>query len=232
MTTSGSNASMRFWWIAGGLMIAGLALRIFGIYARVMTFEGLSLLPHLMGVLVLIFGTGAIRWGLPAIGFLVFMLPFSDAFAGSLSGLLQSVATLISTFAIQTLGIPASATGNVIHLSNGEIGVAEACSGIRMLYSFFALTVGACLLIDRTLIEKLFISLSAIPIAIAANCLRIIATAVAFEYMDRSIAENFFHDLAGWLMMPLGFLMLLVVLALLERIIVPVESSGFVNPSG
>jgi exosortase len=117
------------------------------------------------------------------------------------------------------LGIPAVASGNIIVLSNGEVGVAEACSGIRMLYSFFALTVGVCMLIDRTLIEKVLIGLSAIPIAVAANCIRITATALAYEYMSAEFAAKFFHDIAGWLMMPIGFGLLLAVLMLLEKLI-------------
>jgi exosortase len=209
----------RDWIVATGLMTLGILIRVLGVHSRVVTLEGLSLLPHLMGVLVLIFGTGAVRWALPGICYLAFMLPLPGAIAGSLSGLLQSVATQVSTFVIQMLGIPAVASGNIIVLSNGEVGVAEACSGIRMLYSFFALTVGVCMLIDRPLIEKVLIGLSAIPIAVAANCIRITATALAYEYMSAEFAAKFFHDIAGWLMMPIGFGLLLAVLMLLEKLI-------------
>lgn len=212
-------AGLSQWVIAAALVALGIFIRVFGIYSRIVTFEGLSLLPHLMGILVLLFGTGSLRWALPGIFYLLFMLPLPGAIAGSLSGLLQTVATQVSTFVIQMLGIPAMATGNIIVLSNGEVGVAEACSGIRMLYSFFALTVGACLLIDRTWIEKVLIGLSAIPIAVAANCIRITATALAYEYMSAEFATKFFHDIAGWLMMPIGFLLLLAVLFVLEKLI-------------
>ena len=215
--TDGAGRSQ--WVIAAALVTLGIFIRVFGIYSRIVTFEGLSLLPHLMGILVLLFGTGALRWALPGVFYLLFMLPLPGAIAGSLSGLLQSVATQVSTFVIQMLGIPAMASGNIIVLSNGEVGVAEACSGIRMLYSFFALTVGACLLIDRTWIEKVLIGLSAIPIAVAANCIRITATALAYEYMSAEFATKFFHDIAGWLMMPIGFLLLLAVLVILENLI-------------
>jgi exosortase len=139
----------------------------------------------------------------------------------------------VSTFVIQILGVPAVASGNIIILSNGEVGVAEACSGIRMLYSFFALTVGACMLIDRTWLEKLLIGLSAIPIAVAANCIRITATALAYEYMSAEFAQKFFHDVAGWLMMPIGFGLLFVVLFLLERLILKEpDSTPRASPRG
>jgi exosortase len=199
------------------LASAGLLLRLGGIFMRMQTLEGLSLLPFLLGVFVLCFGRSAVCWSATAVAMLVFMIPLPGFLSGQLSGLLQSLATMVSTFALQTIGIPAFAEGNIITLSQGQIGVAEACSGLRMLYSFFALTSGACLLIDRTTIEKIIIAASAIPIAIIANCLRIIATGIAFEYADQDTARKLFHDVGGWMMMPLGFLILMLLLAFLDR---------------
>ena len=202
----------------------GLVMRVAGIYMRIRTLEGVSLIPFVLGMFTILFGGRAARWGAPSVLFLLFMIPLPGSLSGQLSGLLQTVATKVSTFAFQTFGIPAYAQGNVISLSNGEIGVAEACSGLRMLYAFFALTVGACMVIDRTWPEKAVIALSAIPIAIIANCIRIIATGFAYEYLDPETAGHIFHDVAGWLMMPIGFTILLGVLGILDRLIVPDDS--------
>lgn len=212
----------------GALLIAcGLLMRMAGIYVRVQTLEAVSLLPFILGVLAIVLGRPAIRWGAPAILFLLFMIPLPSGLAGALSGLLQSVATQVSTYALQTLGVPAFAEGNVISLSNGQIGVAEACSGLRMLYAFFALTVGACIVIDRPWYEKVLIASTAVPIAILANCIRIVITGLAFEHFDPETAQRIFHDAAGWLMMPLGFAFLMGVLAILDRLIVPEDRFPF-----
>ena len=207
--------------LGGVLMGCGLVMRLAGIYMRLQTLEGVSLIPSVLGILTILYGRRAVRWGAPAVLFLLFMVPLPSFLSGQLSGLLQAIATKVSTFAFQTLGIPAFAEGNIISLSTGTIGVAEACSGLRMLYAFFALTVGACMMIDRTWLEKVFIAVTAIPIAIAANCIRIIATGIAYEYLNPETAQHIFHDVAGWLMMPLGFAILLGVLAILDRLIVP-----------
>ena len=220
-TTEGIVPSDSGLLLGGALIVFGLLMRIAGIYMRIQTLEGVSLIPFVLGIITILFGRRAARWGAPAVLFLLFMIPLPGFLSGQLSGLLQTVATRVSTFAFQTLGIPAFAEGNVISLSTGQIGVAEACSGLRMLYAFFALTVGACMVIDRTWTEKTVIALTAIPIAIAANCIRIIATGIAFEYFDPETAEHIFHDVAGWLMMPLGFSILLGVLSILDRLIVP-----------
>ena len=191
---------------------------------RIQTLEGVSLIPFILGILTIVLGNQAIRWGTPAVLFLLFMVPLPAFLSGQMSGLLQKIATIVSTFSLQTLGIPAFANGNVISLSSGQIGVAEACSGLRMLYSFFALTVGACMVIDRSSLEKSVIAMTAIPIAIVANCIRITATGVAYQFFEPETAQHFFHDVLGWLMMPLGFTILLGVLAILDRLIVPDES--------
>jgi len=202
------------------LIAAGLVMRGVGFYTMRPTVEAISLLLVVFGIILLFLGARAWRWAWAPVLFLVFMIPLPGFLSTQLAGALQKIATILSTVTLQLLGFTAFAEGNVIALSNGQIGVAEACSGLRMLYSFFALTAGACLLIDRTWVEKVIIALSAIPIAIIANCIRIVATGIAYEYFDGETAEHFFHDVAGWLMMPLGFLLLLIVLAILDRSLV------------
>ena len=108
------------------------------------------------------------------------------------------------TYALQTLGLPAVAEGNVILLSEVELGVVEACSGLRMLMIFFALAAGVALVIRRPLWEKAVVLASAIPIAIIVNVVRITATGVLHELVGKKVADAVFHDFAGWVMMPLA----------------------------
>jgi hypothetical protein len=46
--------------------------------------------------------------------------------------------------------------------------------------------------------------LSAVPIALAVNIVRITATGALYVWAGPRIADLVFHDLAGWLMMPLA----------------------------
>jgi len=155
--------------------------------------------------------------------FLFFMIPLPGFVGGMLSGVLQTIATISSTYLLQTIGIPAVSEGNVIWLTHKPLGVAQACSGLRMLTSFFALSAGMSLVIDRPVWEKCLIALSAPVIAIAANVLRISATAVAYEFGNEKMAELIFHDLAGWLMMPVGLLLLWAELYIISKIFVEIE---------
>lgn len=210
-------------WLGLGLFGLAVAARLAGVVMGVITVEAVGFIIALTAIVAFIYGRSAWWNSLPAFAFLLFMVPPPNFVAGQLSGALQMIATHVSTFSLQTLGIPAHSSGNVITLTAGQIGVAEACSGLRMLYAFFALTVGAIFVIDRTTWEKVLIALLAIPIAILTNCIRIVATGLAFEYSTPEFAGAVFHDWAGWFMMPVGFMLLVGTLALLDKIIIPAE---------
>jgi len=210
------------WW--GVVVLAGSAvLRVWAVYSDFILLEAVALIVCIAGVTVLLGGWRALRWAWPAIFFLFFMIPLPGALAGRLSGPLQHLATVCSTYALQTLGMPAIATGNVILLSNGTIGVAEACNGLRMLMMFGAATTAAAILLKVSTWEKLCVLISAPAIAIAANTFRIAATGVAQELAGPHLAERIFHDLAGWIMMPLAMLLLGIEVVLLSKLF-PMES--------
>ncbi|WP_397570699.1 exosortase/archaeosortase family protein [Schlesneria sp. T3-172] len=194
--------------LGSALIILGTLTRCTGVYIRMISLEAAAVVPCVAGVVLICGGWHAARWAWPAVLFLVFMIPLPAGLGNILSGALQSIATVCSTFLLQTAGVPAVSEGNIIWLTEKPLGVAQACSGLRMMTSFFALAAGAAIVVQHpTWVRYMFI-LSAPLIAIGANVLRIFFTAVAYEFGNEKMAELIFHDLAGWLMMPVGLLML------------------------
>jgi exosortase/archaeosortase family protein len=155
------------------------------------------------------------------------------------------MATMVSTYAIQTLGIDAIREGNQIVVGEMHLGVVDACSGLRMLTIFVALSVAIVMLGDLEWYEGLVILASAIPIALAVNAIRITLTGVMYT-IDPAIAEKIFHDWAGYFMMPLALGMLYLLQRLLSKLFVPehegltavvplgttVDGGGHHRPSG
>ena len=154
------------------------------------------------------------------------MVPLPYRAQAVLGGTLQRVATGASTYALQTLGVPAVAEGNVILLSEARLGVVEACNGLNMLVTFFALATGVAILSRRDWAERVVLVLSAVPIAVVANGVRITATGLLFEANRSDLARVVFHDLAGWLMMPLAVGILLVELRVLGRALIPAAGAA------
>jgi exosortase len=209
-----------------GLVAAGAGLRLFGSYFYFHWFDAVSLLPTLAGLCVLSGGWTLLRWAWPAVAFLLFLVPLPYQVEEGLAHPLQRLATEASTFAIQTLGLPAVAEGNVIHLGELEIGVFEACSGLGMLVTFFALSTAVAFIIRRPVRDKVVVFLSAIPIGVLMNVVRITLTGVLYSAAGTEVAQLVYHDLAGWLMMPLALGLLWLELKFLARLFVPVEPTG------
>ena len=110
--------------------------------------------------------------------------------------------TLQETAASSTAGllaiwdIPARSIGTVIAVGPSGLNVDEVCSGLRFMtiLVFMSLVVGR-LLARRAVAVRLALAVSAVPVAIAVNCLRLwIAGYLLYRY-DMHMADRFLH---GW----------------------------------
>ena len=68
---------------------------------------------------------------------------------------------------------------------------------------------------ERRISVRVLLALAAVPIAVAANSLRVVGTGLLVQYWDPDKAEGFFHEFQGWLV----FVASLVMLYFLHRVI-------------
>ncbi len=206
------------------LLAVGLVCRVFGGFIYFEWLEAFALLPVLAGLLLTFGGWRFLRWSAPAVAFLAFMIPMPYRFEILLGYPLQRMATEASTYVLQTLGQPAIAQGNTILIREFKLGIVEACSGLRMLVTFITFSTAVCLVVTKPFSDKLLILLSAIPIALVTNILRIVVTGLMYLHVSGESAHVFFHDLAGWFMMPTALLLLWAELWVLQRLFVDVAA--------
>ncbi|MBP3959311.1 exosortase/archaeosortase family protein [Gemmata sp. G18] len=202
-----------------GLLVAILALRT---VAGAMLFHQLdaaSLLLALVGVCLAVGGVPLLKLTGPAIAFLAFMIPLPYELERNVGSPLKTAATVSSTFLLQTLGLPAIRDGNLILIDDVRLGVVDACSGLKMMVTFAAFSVGAVLMIQRSRFEKLMVLLGIIPIAILTNVLRITATGVSFANITDDATRKFLHDAYGYMMIFIGLGLLAVELWVLKRLV-------------
>jgi exosortase/archaeosortase family protein len=88
-----------------------------------------------------------------------------------------------------------------------------------MLVIFFALSTAVAMVIRRPVYERVLIFLSAIPIALLVNVIRIVVTGVLKKTVSEEVGDRVFHDLAGWLMMPLALALLWLELRILSWLV-------------
>jgi exosortase len=143
------------------------------------------------------------------------MVPLPAIVWNALAAPLQLFASDVATTIAQTLGVAVYRDGNIIHLANISLGVAEACSG---LHSLSALMITALLLgflqCTSVALRVVLFALS-IPMAIALNVFRIAGPAVLADYWQ-DIAFGFYHSFSGWLIFVLGFAGLWLITRLLK----------------
>jgi exosortase len=203
------------WW-GLPLLAVGIGMHLYGAYYYYNWLDAIAFVPCVAGLWLTAGGWTGWRWGWPAVAFLAFMIPLPYRIAIAMSGPLQRVATISSTFVMQVIGLPALADGNVIQVNDVQINVIEACSGLRMLFVFFAFATATAIVIRRPLLDRIIVVLSAAPIAVLSNIARITVTGVLHQTTSSEIANVFFHNVAGWLMMPLGLGLLLVEMRVLS----------------
>jgi exosortase len=208
--------------VAGGVFLAALGLR--GL-AGGLLLNQLDALALLLSVAAAVVGVGGWRlakncW--TGLAFLIFLVPLTYEMEQNLGGPLKVIATVSSTYLLQTVGLPAVATGNLIHIDDmPPLGVEDACNGLKMLLTFAAIGAGAVFLVRRTWFEKFAIGLSVLPIAVLSNVLRITATGLIYYFWVRDKdTQHAVHDGLGYAMAVVGIGFLLLELWVLDRLIV------------
>jgi exosortase len=210
--------------IACGVLALAAVLRLAGSATGFLPLEGLSLVLCLAGLTVLAAGRDGLARFWPPVVFLLFMIPLPYEASRLMGAELQRVGTIASTFLLQCCGQPAIADGNRILIGDVTLNVVEACSGLRMLVTFFAFSVAAVFLMDRHWVVKCLVLGGAIPIALLTNVLRITATGLAHIWLHDSPTKTkvleFIHDFNGWMMMPIGLTFLLFELWLFKHLLI------------
>jgi exosortase len=182
--------------------------------------QGLSLVIDLCGMVVLLGGWRPLKWCWPAIAFLMFMFPLPLRVETYLGWYLQKIAAIAAEFLLQTIGYPTYREGVIIHVQNHTLEVEKACSGLSMLLTFAALSVGMAILVKRPWLDRALLLVAAVPVAILSNVVRIVLTGVLYNEAGKELGDRVFHDFAGWMMMPFALGLLWLGLKLFDWVIV------------
>lgn len=202
------------WW--GSIFLGfGLCVLILGQLGAELFLSRCSLLIVVAGLIMLFLGWNFFRAILFPWAFLFLMIPIPAIVFNLVTFPLQLLASKVASTTLPWMGVPVLREGNVILLPAMALEVAEACSGIRSLMSLATLAVIYGYLMERKVAVRILLALAAIPIAVAANSLRIVGTGLLVQYWDPDKAQGFFHEFSGWLI----FMVSLVMLYLLHRVV-------------
>jgi len=190
LATSPANLGLLGILAAGALLILGTA------GAEVFT-QRVSMLLALASLTLFLFGWGHLRLAGFPIALMLFAIPLPYVIYYGLTGPLQLLAAKCAVAALRFMGVHALAQGNMIHLPNTSLEVADACSGIRSLYAF--LSVGALMAYATSgpFMGRLLLFLATIPLSVAGNALRVWGTGLGAYFVGPEAAHGTIHEVFG-----------------------------------
>ena len=176
-----------------------------------------SLVVLIAGMVIYFFGTEVFKSARLPILYLFFMIPLPYIVYDALAFPLKLFVTKVSVWFMKMIGIVVLREGNIIMFPATTLEVADACSGIRSLVSLLALAVAYAFFINISPLKRWIIILSAIPIAIFTNAMRVIGTGILAQHWGAQAAEGFFHEFAGLVVFALAMVMLVGLGAILGK---------------
>jgi exosortase len=198
--------------LAGGLLMYGYAIWPLGNQ----WFTGIGLIVAIFGLVVLRCGWSVMKTAWFPIVFLVCAIPWPGLFYQDLAGPLQRLAATVAVYVLQMTGVDAIHSGTKIIMATSTgtwrtLNVEEACAGLRSLMAFVSVAAAIAFLSIRPLWQKAIIVISAVPIAIFCNVMRVSGQGLLDHYCSQQLSEGFAHMFVGFVMlMPAFFLILLV----------------------
>ncbi len=199
------------------MLIFGLLLYTFGVTNRVLMFETGALIPVLLGAAGFLHGRTAWRLLLFPALFLLFLVPPPLFFIDFVTSPLKRLVAAASVPILSLMNYPVSRDGVQLFIGDYSIIIGDACSGLRSLVSLLA--VGALYAWPKKFsgLKRSVLFLSIIPIAIAANVVRLVLLALITFYLGDSTGQKFFHDYSGFFLFIFSLMGLVVVDVLLDR---------------
>ena len=182
----------------------GLILHITMWFVHNLFLDVLSLITVLQGLVLMWGGTAASRTYNFPIRFLIFMAPLPLHWYQPFAVRMQQLVSHVSTFLLSACGVPVYQEGYFIYLPGYTMAVAEACSGLRQLLAILALGVVIGHFSGRGPRYRWTLGLLAIPIAVFANCIRVVCSGFILMAFGEQWAEGFFHTVEGLVIIALS----------------------------
>lgn len=198
---------------ARGLWLIALAcsLQILGIRADVLALQCYSMLIMVFGLSLAFLGPARTRVLLFPLGYLVFMMIFPPFVVTQLSYALKEFTVALATRMAETCGVLLQRSGMTLFLSGGPVRIENPCSGLRSLVALLATGAVFAYLQPGGIARRGVLFLSAVPLAMLGNALRIAAILVVGHYAGVDRATGAFHDQSGYWVYALALAGLLVI---------------------
>lgn len=209
-------------WIGVAVILAAVFLGALGKLANISDIVAYAMIIWVGGILLVSFGwkTGKYFW--PPVLHLVYMLPLPDTLYYKLSTVLQLISSELGVWFLGLMAVPVFLEGNIIDLGVLKLHVAEACSGLRYLFPILSFSYIFAVLYKGPMWHKAVLLISAAPITVLMNSVRIAVAGVLAQYYGVDWLEGFTHFFEGWVI----FIACILILFALAWVMLRLQRTG------
>jgi len=186
--------------VAGwAVLLAGLVfLYLSRLQQGLLTVEMGSILPVIVGSILIYAGWPALRALAFPIGFLIFAVPMPDWLVDAMTVPLKVLISDTVTRVLYAAGFPVAQNGVMIMIGSYQLLVKDACSGMNSIFALSAIGVFYVYAFrGKEKLRSLLLLLAIIPITILANFFRVFALVLMAYYGGPDLIEGTIHDLTG-----------------------------------
>ena len=185
-------------------LIMTLLLYLLGLVGGILVLQRSMMVFSFISLVLFLFGAEVFRTLLFPLFFLVFLVPLPVSLVGLVAFPLQLLVTRVAEHVIQLVGIPVYREGNMLYFLHTQLEVAEACSGIRSLMAMVMLCSLFVYASGGNWWRRGILLLSAVPVAMFANIVRVSGTGILAHYFGGEVARGFLHEFSGMVVFALG----------------------------
>jgi exosortase B len=199
------------------LLTTGLLCYVVGRSQAIAPLDVGSQLPVIAGAVLILGGWPSLRAMLFPVLYLFFCIPLPGVLIIAMTEALKVVASKSAEQFLWLMGYPVARTGVMLLVGPYRLLVADACSGLHSMISLAALgLLYLNLAVTRGHIRQLLMAAAVIPIALAANVIRIVVLALITFYFGDEAGQGFLHELAGLLVFAVALALFLSLHRLLD----------------
>lgn len=204
------------------LLVLGLLFYVVGRSQEINVFQVGALAPILAGVLLAMRGWTAVRIFWFPLMFILFLIPFPSVFVDAVTGPLKQNVSAVAETILYAAGYPIGRSGVMLTIGQYQMLVADACSGLNSMFSLSALGLLYLYLVQRgSVLHNALVVASILPIAFAANIIRVLALILVTYHFGDAAGQGFLHGAAGMVLVMAALVLLLVFDGVLSRLVRP-----------
>jgi len=199
-------------WSGWPVLALGLMFHLLGRSQKILMFEVASIVVVMAAVILLKFGTRALRVLWFPFFFMLFLVPLPSELVAAVTMPMKMAVSWAVEHILFALNYPISRSGVVLQIGQYQLLVADACAGLQTLLTLEALGLFYLNLMRHpSAFRNITLALLIIPISFSANVIRVITLTLITYYFGDAAGQGFLHGFAGMVLFVTALVLILAV---------------------